>query len=298
MATKFDPMELHVPRNRTALMQQLQLLVGKGNHRRWCGGSIDSQKLPAFVEKMAARYPITRSTRGRVYDRKCGQAVVHFIAFPMGNKVAWWLLSDEGWGGLADGQSPDAHVARDAMAAEGHITFGDYVLLYATKQEPKEVTGTNGAKPRRFLGTTSTWTWKLRTEIVRELRAGIERCCERLEYGADGGAGRKPWGVRGMLSSLRERPQFSGIRSQVLALHKEAEELWKVRRPLWCARHPTLVQQYRDTAGALIPVDEILKTRLPKMRRLSVYGDEPATLRRLAFDAADALAAASDGEAR
>jgi hypothetical protein len=58
------------------------------------------------------------------------------------------------------------------------------------------------------------------------------------------------------------------------------------------------VQQYRDTAGALIPVEEILKTRLPKMRRLPVYGDEPVTLRRLAFDAADALAAASDGEAQ
>jgi hypothetical protein len=28
---------------------------------------------------------------------------------------------------------PDAHVARDAMHADGHITVGDYVLLYATK---------------------------------------------------------------------------------------------------------------------------------------------------------------------
>ncbi|MFD1555204.1 hypothetical protein ACFSHT_06100 [Paraburkholderia silviterrae] len=281
MTTKMDPLDIAVPRNQTALMQHLQLLAGREGHRIWCGGVIGREKLPAFVAKMAARYPITRNTRQRTYDRTRGIAVTHFVAFPVGNEVHWWLLSDGGVGGLADMKSEDARVARDAMSADGHITFRDYVLLYATKREWREVESAKAGKRKGFYKQTSTWTWKLRGDVIRELRRSIEDCCEGLEYGSEGGNGQKPWGLRGLLASMRARPLFSAVRSQVLALHRDALELWKPRQALWCARHPALAQQYGQHAGALTPINELLATRMPKMRRIRVFDEQPITLRDL-----------------
>ncbi|RDK09155.1 hypothetical protein [Cupriavidus lacunae] len=278
MATKLRPLDLAVPRNQTALMQHLQLIVGREGHRIWCGGVIGRTKLAAFITKMAARYPITRSTRQRTYDRSLGLAVVHFVAYPVGDKVHWWLLSDAGKGGLADQSSEDARVARDAMSADGHIVFGDYVLLYATKREWREVQCPKTKKPRGFHKQTSTWTWKLRTEVMRELKLGIERCCEQLEYGSEGGNGKKAWGLRGLLATMRSRPLFSGVRSQVLELHRDARDLWKPRQQLWCEQHPAYAEQYKQSAGALTPIRVVVAKELPKMTRKKVFGESPKTL--------------------
>lgn len=248
----------------------------------WCGGVIDRAKLPAFVAKMAARYPITRNTRQRTYDRTRGVAVVHFVAYPVDDKVHWWLLSDAGTGGLADKTSEDASVACDAMSADGHITFGDYVLLYATKREWRELQCPKTKECKGFHKQTSTWTWKLRGEVVRELKREIERYCEQLEYGSEGGNGQRAWGLRGLLASMRYRPLFSGIRSQVLALHRDALELWKPKQGLWRNRYPGFVKQYGQAAGALTPLRELLATRMPKMRRIRIYDEPPVTLRILA----------------
>src|ERR1700754_920486 len=145
------PLSLPVPRSATALMQHLQLLAGREGHRHWCGGVVDAQKFSGFVAKMASRYPICKTTRQRTYDRTRGRAVVHLVAQPIdGARIVWWLLSDAGVGGLADCSMPDAHVAADAMSADGHIVFGDYVLLYATKREQRTVVDARTGRPKRF----------------------------------------------------------------------------------------------------------------------------------------------------
>ncbi|CAG9179194.1 hypothetical protein [Cupriavidus pinatubonensis] len=286
MPKALSPLDLAVPRNKTALMLQLQFLVCRTGYRMWCGGVICRTKLAAFITKMAARYPITRSTRQRTYDRKRGIAVVHFMAYAVGDKVHWWLLSDAGKGGLADKSSEDARVARDAMSADGHIIFGDYVLVYATKREWREVQCPKTKKPRGFHKQTSTWTWKLRTEVMRELKHGIELCCEHLEYGSEGGNGKKAWGLRGLLATMRSRPLFSGVRSQVLELHRDARDLWKPRRPLWCERYPAHVEKYKQNAGALTPIGVVMANELPKIPRMKVYAQPPETLRGIIADVA------------
>lgn len=273
-------LNLPVPRNQTALMQHLQLLVGRENHRYWCGGVISTDKLKDFVVKMSKRYPITRNTRGRVYDRTRGLAVVHFVVFPMDNEqVAWWLLSSEGRGGLVDPLSPDAHVSHDAMAADYHIEFGDYVLLYATKRMYMREEG-EGLKKRRSV-ETSTWTWKIKGSVFSELKVGLERECAKLSYGDDGGAGRRPWGVRGLLARQRCRPLFSGVRNQVIELHRYARDKWEARRPAWCRQHPEYAKRYGDRAGALLPLNVVMQAHLPTMGRIKVYGDSVATVANL-----------------
>jgi hypothetical protein len=50
-----DLLALRVSRSETALLQLLQLLVGREGHRWWCGGTIAAGKLAGFGANMVAR---------------------------------------------------------------------------------------------------------------------------------------------------------------------------------------------------------------------------------------------------
>ncbi|HZW12229.1 MAG TPA: hypothetical protein VFF81_03430 [Noviherbaspirillum sp.] len=271
-------LRIKIPRNQTALMQHLQLLVVR-RHHWWCGGVISRHKLAAFITKMAVRYPITRNERGRCYDRKRGRAVVHFVAFPLaGNQLAWWLLSDGGKGGLNDPLSPDAHVANNAMTATGHISFKDYVLLYAHKKDARKVPDAKTGMEKLVLKDCSTWTWKLTDTAFNEVKASIERAAKHLQYGDEGGDSRTPWGVLGILACQRSRPLFSGVRTQVIALHRHAETVWGRVKKNWQGQHSALVLTDREHVGKLRALNEIMSKHLPKMTRIATYGEVPRTI--------------------
>lgn len=192
--------------------------------------------------------------------------------------MLWWLVSTVGKGGLADTTSPDARVSRDAMAADAHLTFRDYVLLYATKKEPRTIRKTRSGHTIAVFKDTSTWTWQMRRPIVSALRAQVDSHCVRLEYGAESADGRSGWGLRGLLEMQRQRPLFAGVRHQVYDLHRYAEDAWQSRRGLWRAAHPDLARRYGEQAGALRPLRSITREHLPKMIRLKVYGGVPLRL--------------------
>lgn len=261
---KSSALLLAVPRTATGLMQLLQTLVGREHHYVWCGGYIAPHKLQAFVQRMGERYPLARNARQRSYDRKRGRAVVHLVVFPRERDVQWWLLSNAGGGGLADPTSPDAHVAKDARSSTQHIEFEEYVLLYANKKVPSK-----GQEKHR---ETSTWTWKLRSEVVTTIRASIEQECRSLKFGSEGTNG---WGLRGLLDRQRRRPLFSGVRNQVIELHRYAHELWGRRRMEWQSRHPDLTGRYGAAAGALTPMKLVMSEQLPLLPRLKIYDDRP-----------------------
>lgn len=256
MTSTSSPLGIPSPRNLTALMQHLQLLVGREGHRRWCGGSVCREKFPAFLAKMSGRYPIHRNSRQRSYDRKIGRAVVHFVAFPQNDKVLWWLLSNEGVGGLADVRMEDARVARDAMASNGHIELGDYVLLYASKRELRVMADPTTGKNKEFSKNLSTWTWKIRGEVLREIRASITECCVTNAAGLDHAD--KSFGLFGQLAALRRRPLFSGVRRQVYELHMEANDL-SLRQPGLRASSELILASARS---------------MPKMRRIQVFANQ------------------------
>ena len=280
-----SPLELIVPRNGTAVLQHLQRLVGREGHRRWCGGSIAAHKVPRFLDKMADRYPIMRNTRERSYDRQRGRAVVHLVMCPPLGSYAhtpapallWWLLSNEGTGGLADPASPDANVCCDAMSVAGHVSVHDYVLLYATKREPHSVPDRRTGKPRRIWTDTSTWTFKIQESVISQIRSCIGAYCRALELGAEPTPERAGWGLRGLLSAQRTRPLFSGVRNQVIALHVDARDTWARYRPAGLAAHPAT--QLGPGAGALRSVEDIMSHHLPTMRQLRIYDTPPRSIR-------------------
>lgn len=251
---------------------------------------IAAEKVPRFLEKMAHRYPaILRNTRERSYDRhRRARAAMHLIVCaPVGSDLhgplpvlQWWLLSDEGAGGLADPESPDAHVASHAMSASTHITAHDYVLLYATKRTPHAVTDHTTGRVRRIWADTSTWTWKIRGSVMTEIRASIDECCRSLQLGAETTEERAGWGLRGLLAAQRGRPLFSGVRNQVIDLHRGARELWCRYRTSWLAAHPQLLQEQGPIAGTLPSLKETIAL-LPTMRQLRVYETPRRTIRDL-----------------
>lgn len=288
MKSNQNVMDLPVPCSKTALMQHLQTLVLRGNPW-WIGGLVPPQKFEAFALKMAARYPLLRDERGRTYDRSKGQAGFHFVAFASEGAIAWWILCSDGKGNLIAPGSLDVGAARHAMKADGHITFEDYVLLYAHKKDARTIRDGKSGKEKKVIKDCSTWTWKIRNPIYSELVSVLEKEIRDLRYGDDGPSV-APYGLRGMLSFQRRRPLFSGVRSQVLELHRIAEDGWARVRQLWLGRHPRYLAQYGDNAGKLRSIREITSRHLPKMVRFKVFDDK--TMRSLAIAAQTHLSVA------
>ncbi|OOV05739.1 hypothetical protein [Rhodoferax fermentans] len=270
MKNTHDILDLRVPSGKTVLMQHLQTLVLRGNPH-WIGGVISPAKLPALAAKLAARYPVQRDERGRTYDRSKGLASAHFVAFPAADgAIAWWVLTSDGLGGLADNKSPDAHVAKHALRANGHIEFDDYVLLYAHKKDARTVRDAKTGREKKIIKDCSTWTWKMTNRAYGQVMAAIENDVNALNFGRDDA---KLEGLRGTLAYQRRRPLFSGVRSQVLQLHREADSQWGLVRKAWLARYTQFALKYGDNAGRLRSLKEITSQHLPKMGRFKVFGD-------------------------
>ena len=282
MKASKEALRIKIPRNQTVLMQHLQLLVIRG-YRSWCGGTILRSKLKAFAGKMATHYPITRTTRGRCYDRKKGLAAAHFVVFPIDEtRVAWWLLSDGGKGGLTDALSPDAHVAKNAEASDGHITFVDYVLLYAHKKDARSVPDVKTGRSKTVYKNMSTWTWKLNEKAFNELKASIEIAAKNLDFGEEGGFYKRPRGLLGILECQRSRPLFSAVRTQVIALHRHASDEWGRVKKKWQGGQSSDFLADARHSGELRPLKEIMSAFLPKMTRIRVYENESVTIADLA----------------
>lgn len=209
---------------------------------------------------------------------------MHFVVFPTGeNQVSWWLLSDEGKGGLHDRTMPDAHIAKNAMAADGHILFTDYILLYAHKKDGRKVPDAKTGKEKLVLKDRSTWTWKLTGAAFNETKASIERATAKLEYGDEGDNGRSAWGVLGILACQRSRPLFSGVRTQVIALHRHADACWGRVKKEWQGLHTARTLHGEKGEGELRTLKEVMGHHLPKMIRLTVFGNEPKTIADIAL---------------
>lgn len=268
-------MSLLYPASKTALMQHLQTLVLRGNGW-WVGGVVPVAKFERLALKMAGRYPLTRDERGRTYDRTKGLASVHVVAYPVDGGIAWWVLSSQGKGGLADPASEDFKVAVHAMASGGHLEFEDYVMLYAHKKDARTLIDARTGRERQVLKDCSTWTWKMTPAAYHEVEAAIEREVQALHYGDDTCA--VPYGVRGLLAYQRRRPLFSGVRTQVLELHRHAASHWGRVRKTWLGRYTELARRYGDHAGQLRSIGDITAKFLPKMMRMRVFSDDTRTL--------------------
>jgi hypothetical protein len=196
-------------------------------------------------------------------------------------EVMWWLISDRGTGGLADPSVEDHRVSRDAMSAGGHVSVSDYVLHYAHKKTPVDILNRHTGRTKTLLKDTSTWTWSLNKEVIAEVKAAIRTCCNQLDFGALPQADRPGRGLQGLLHAQRQRPLFSGVRTDVLQLEKYARECWRSLAPRWRAQHPGITAELGKAAGELPSLSELLRTQMPKMTYRRIYNDPPLRVRDL-----------------
>lgn len=280
METSVNALELLYPTGKTVLMQHLQTLVLRGNPY-WVGGVIAPEKLAGLIQKLAARYPVTRTERGRIYDRTRGLAVAHVLVYPTLGGVAWWVLCSEGKGGLADPLCADFKAAKHAMKSGQHISFDDYELVYATKRDVRTIKDGKTGKEKNIAKELSTWTWRISRHCINEVRAVLDHEVRTLNYGDHPRNGKAGYGVRGTLYYQRQRPLFSGVRTQVIELHREASDAWGGVRNRWIGIYTELARTYGDKAGQLIPISELVTAHLPKMTRFKVFTDPIKTIRSL-----------------
>ena len=282
------PEDPPVPRNLTALMQHLQMLVGVCRHQYWCGGAIPIDRFPAFASKMADRYPsIGRNARQRSYDRRRGRASVRMVVYPLAaiprhpvphrtsattsGIVAWWLVSTEGSGGLGDERMPDHRVSADAMLSDSHIEVGDYLLAYVSKLVRRGVIDRRTGVVRPSWQPKSTWTWTLREPVRAEVRAAIVECCKSGRLGRTGDDAGAGFGLLGLLAAQRARPLFSGVRNDVIEFHRLAVDSW----------NGAGIGTASSSAGGAAervgppPLRQIIATELPLMRRIRIFEEQP-----------------------
>ena len=149
--------------------------------------------------------------------------------------------------------------------------FEDYVLLYAHKKDARTVLDAKTGREKRIIKDCSTWTWKMTGKAYGQVMATIERDVQELKFGRDDNGNLE--GLRGTLAFQRRRPLFSGVRSQVLELHREADSQWGLVRKAWMARYTGFAAKYGDNAGRLRSLKEVTSQHLPKMGRFKVFGD-------------------------
>lgn len=160
------------------------------------------------------------------------------------------------------------------MAADSHIEIGDYVLLHATKRVLTVSEGRRGTRPvQRFLDT-STWTWKIRGEVRRQVNSSIHVECQALNLGAEPTATSAGCGLKGILAAQRERPLFAGVRNQVIDLHRYALEAWAPYAAAACLLH-------RTDKAELPSVRDLMRLHLPTMSQQRFYTTPPETVRTL-----------------
>jgi len=192
---------------KTAAMQTIQLAARSGYYYA-DRGTVNADKLSAFVKKMEKKCKLRRSRQAIHKDRKLGRVVVKLVIYPASESVdpngfCWWLLAT----GCIEGEDLDD-------IRNKYLTFrGEYELIRMNKK------GQGSA----------IWTWRMINTLVNYWQDRIRRSI-RSKNSND---------LRQCIKSLSHMPGFSGIRVDRTKLwsqikwewrraHKDSEELPKL----------------------------------------------------------------------
>lgn len=200
---------LRTPRNRSACLWHLLDLVSRGHHRYTRGLIRNPRKVPDFVEKMHARFGVLLSPSGRAKRRARGMPTAHLVMYRDWDDVwLWWLLvggADSDIDKLANRFNETLH---RVTCRNTRLMFRDEYVL-RQRQRPRKQ------------GGGRVWTWYL----SRALATQIERELVKLASGHGHGRERVDDLVHAV-ERLRNRPMFSGVRTQARAALYRARRIW------------------------------------------------------------------------
>lgn len=174
-------------RNQAALMQSIQRRVQKCP--LYVGGTLSTNKIAPFVDKMHAQYHVLLNDQERHVLRKAGFPATFLIVHPSLENTAlfhWLLFSSAS----LLGEKLD-----DARANQTRLTWRHYVLT-----------------ENRY----GRWTWKLRREYRQAYEGRLLKAAE----------GRNTVQMNVLLEGLSKMPMFNGVREDVKDLVSRAQHAW------------------------------------------------------------------------
>jgi hypothetical protein len=196
-------------RNQTALMQSVQRRI------KCCPlytqGTLSSNKITAFVDKMHERYHVLLTDQERHVLRKAGFPATFLAVHPSleHNDCFYWLLFSSG---LLQGE-----VLRGARDVQSRLLWRHYVL---TENRYKR------------------WTWRLRREYRQEYEQRLLEAAKR----------RDTVRMNVLLEGLAKMPMFNGVREDVKDLVRRTQLAWGESRnapkPHFFRRQPNWPKSY------------------------------------------------------
>ena len=186
----------------SGLMQRCPKMVADG-YRWWTGGTIESAKLPALVEKFAGKYAIAATADQRARRRRDGLANARLLAATIDQATVRWLLR------VSDGEGAvrEQEALQDTLNPREALRWGDYEMKRTTR-------------PREF-GGGSRFTWWIDKQVESE----IDRRASGLAQGGRADA----LGLH--LKTCIHRPLFSGVRTQIRKVISRARAVWRHHHP-------------------------------------------------------------------
>ena len=224
--------------SKAAYMQRIQDYVRTGHHL-FIQGSIATQKVPKFAEKMNSRHPIFDNKLKAFRAREKGEATGRLMFWqpkPDSENIHWILVvhpAKEDPTDTKKSQLDQTEQWKSALNRYEKIELTGYELVRLTKpnyptkeqEKTKEIKPINPVKGQEKIKETKqnkpTWTWRYQAQRYSDLRDSLVLAIRS----------KRDQDVKNSVEIIWGSMGFAGSRAQAKALEKIYKDEWKRNRP-------------------------------------------------------------------
>ncbi len=195
----FDP---EIPVSMSAAMTRLQKSVASG-FLFYVSGAVPAPKIEKLVYSLDERFSIQATDGQRDHARKRGRCTfrLHLFPIPYRSDFAFWLVRNEG----------DHPFLATESWRDSHETPIVWTFWYELRQlpVPPPLRAKYERPDHRYAINATTWTWRIRREVMDSLRFNIRRWVEQRDER-----------LKRLIRNLARAPGRRGVRHDVHELHK------------------------------------------------------------------------------
>jgi len=190
-------------------MWHLLDLVSRGHKFHLSGHITDPQKLPRFIDKMAAQFDVLSAPSTRAKRKRRGVPSAHLVVYPDADGLwLWWVLIAGEKGVVSKLTLQYRETVQDAESKDGRLRFRDQYVL-RQRQRP------------RTDGGGRTWTWFMAKPVANAVEKELVSLAS-----AHGHATERTDDLERAVQRLRNRPMFNGVRVQASHALNRVKRVW------------------------------------------------------------------------
>ncbi len=201
--------DLYLITSRSECMWQIVDRVSRGSVFYVSGKITNHEKLSSFANKMNKKFDVFLSPSGKAKRRGKGQPTAQLVFFQnYDNVIYWWILFAGSKKKIIKLTEKYGEVLRDSQKLGQYLTFvDDYILR--RKQRTREQ------------GGGFSWTWFMTKKVQKAAEAEL-----RLFASGHGRKNERTDDLERAVIRLRQRPMFSGIRTQASGILTKTKRVW------------------------------------------------------------------------